>query len=47
MRSIYLFAVIVLASLTVFGSEVKTFTLFDGETVDGKLSLPAGAAKLK
>ena len=41
---IFLFA---LCSLPVFAAEIMTFTLFDGEKVDGKLSLPADASKIK
>src|ERR1044072_148257 len=41
---IFLFA---LCALRAFASEIVKFTLFDGETVEGKLSLPAEAPRIK
>ena len=38
---------LILSSSLLFASEIIKFTLFDGETVDGKLSLPAGASAIK
>ena len=40
-------SLLILFSLPSFASEIIKFTLFDGETVEGKLSLPAGAGKIK
>ena len=46
-RSIAVFFVIVLATSAAYSSEIIKFQLLDGETVEGKLSLPSDTTKIR
>ena len=46
-KSIVVFFVIILAASSAFSSEIIKFQLFDGETVEGKLSLPTDTSNIK